>query len=88
MRCRRGFTLTMRDSMGMFAPRDFRKCFIWTILGSKSRFASGDFVKVLSGRCGVACGGLLQAISSSFVFLDDPEWLVEFCSRRFRKGFM
>ena len=41
----------------------FRKGFIWAMRGSMLRFAPNDFVKVLSARSGVACGGLLRTIS-------------------------
>ena len=63
----------------------FRKDFIWTIRGGTRRFASEGFVKVSSGRCGVACGGSLWAISQRFV-LDGPGWHVEVSSGRFRGG--
>ena len=43
--------------MWRFAQDDFVKVFIWTIWGGMRRFAPDGVVEVLSGRCGVACGG-------------------------------
>ena len=40
-----------------------RKGFNWTMRGSLWRSAPGDFVKVLSGLCGMAYGGWSNAIS-------------------------
>ena len=35
----------------------FRKGFIWTIEGSMQRCAPDEFVKIVFGRCEIACGG-------------------------------
>ena len=43
--------------------RRCRKGAIWTMRGSMKSVAPDDFVNVLLGRCGVACGGLLRTIS-------------------------
>ena len=47
-----------------------RKVFTMMVQGSRWCLAPGDAVKVLSGRSGVACGGLLRAYSER-VHLDD-----------------
>ena len=47
-----------------------REDLIWTIWGGMWSLAPGDVVKVLSGRSGIACGGLLRTISRR-VHVDD-----------------
>ena len=55
------------------------KVFLVDDLGRMRRCALDNPVKVLFGRSGVACGGLLRTISKVF-YLNDPGQHVDVCS--------
>ena len=64
--------------------RRCRKGLIRAMRGGMWRFAPDAVVKVLSGRCGLACGGLLLA-NSYFVLFDDSGWHGGFAPGDFAK---